>query len=137
MDVMESERVNSGEQSRRRLGCGGLAATVFYIPFSQTFVIANISGVTSTRRLRRGYGVHQQEVCPPNTQKARKPYHADPASLVCFVCFVGSISHEPSALSASSAVEFSVTILLCEVESSKRLGHEFASEFSGVWRAGD
>jgi hypothetical protein len=28
-------------------------------------------------------------------------------------------------------------LLLCGVESSKRLGHEFASEFSGVWRAGD
>jgi len=34
-------------------------------------------------------------------------------------------------------VEFSVTILLCGVDSSKRLRHEFNSEFSGVWRAGD
>jgi hypothetical protein len=30
-----------------------------------------------------------------------------------------------------------VMILLLGLESSKGLGHDFASEFSGVWRAGD
>ena len=42
-------------------------------------------------------------VCPLNTRKARKLYHADSASLACFVCFVGNISLRTIRVSSVSA----------------------------------
>jgi hypothetical protein len=42
-----------------------------------------------------------------------------------------------SGTSFNPRLKFRRVILLFGFDSSKRLGHEFASEFSGVWRTGD
>ena len=43
----------------------------------------------------------------------------------------------PQSIIRVILVESQVPILLFGFESSKRLGHEFAGEFGGVWRTGD